>query len=118
MNREEYLTEFEKITSTMLETTRKKNADYSGSSDNPFHNFEMVEQISGRAVTTEQGFLTRMTDKIMRFGTFVKVGVLQVADEKVEDTLLDLAVYCILCVCYLRSKKSTGERIVTSKNTD
>lgn len=105
MNREEYLKTFEEITKTMLETTRKKNADYTNNSDNPFANFEMVELISGGAITTEQGFLTRMTDKIMRLGTFIKSGVLQVADEKVEDTALDLAIYLILFVCYLRSKK-------------
>lgn len=105
MTREQYLVEFQKITETMLATTTAKNKDYSGSGDNPFHNFEMVEQISGGAISTEAGFLTRMTDKLMRFGTFVKVGVFEVADEKLEDTLLDLAVYCILCVCYLRSKK-------------
>jgi hypothetical protein len=63
----------------------------------------MVESIG--FASTEQGFLTRITDKLMRVSTFVKTGILKVADEKVEDTLLDMANYCLLMICYLRSKK-------------
>lgn len=86
----------------MLELTKKKNNDYSKGED-PFKNFTMVE-IMGIA-SAEQGFLTRMTDKMMRLSTFVQDGELMVADEKVEDTLQDLAVYSILMICYLRSKE-------------
>jgi hypothetical protein len=103
MNKEQYLQTFKEITDQMYETTKRKNADYTGDTDNPFKNFEMVESIG--FATTEQGFMTRITDKIMRVSTFVKTGILKVADEKVEDTLLDCAVYCILFVCYLRSKR-------------
>lgn len=103
MNQKEYLAEFKKLTDEMYKITKAKNNDYTGDNDQPFKNFTMVETMG--ASTTEQGFFTRMTDKLMRFAGFIKNGTLQVADEKIEDTLLDLANYCLLCICYLRSKK-------------
>lgn len=103
MNKTEYLAEFKKLTDQMYEITEKKNSDYTGDADQPFKNFTMVETMG--AATTEQGFFTRMMDKLMRFAGFIKNGTLQVSDEKIEDTLLDLANYCLLCICYLRSKK-------------
>ena len=112
MTREQYLKTFEELTAQMLEITKAKNSDYTGDDALPFKNFTMVEEMG--FASTEQGFLTRITDKVMRVSSFVKNGTLQVKDEAVEDTLLDCANYCLLMLCYLRSKK----RIVTSKNTD
>jgi hypothetical protein len=61
--------------------------------------------------SAEQGFFTRMTDKMMRIGGFIKNGTLLVLDEKVEDTLQDLAIYCIIMICYLQDKKvKSGQR--------
>lgn len=96
---------FKEITDKMYETTKRKNSDYTGDSSDAFKNFTMVESITQGGITAEQGFFTRMMDKMMRFAGFVKNGTLQVADEKIEDTVLDLAVYCILFVCYRRSKR-------------
>ncbi len=104
MTRDEYLTEFEALTTKMLEITKKKNSDYTGDDSSPFKNFTMVEQMG--FASTEQGFLTRITDKVMRVSSFVKNGTLQVKDEAVEDTLLDCANYCLLFICYLKSKKN------------
>ncbi len=103
MNKEQYLVRFKEITDEMYEITKRKNSDYTGDATRPFKNFEMVETLG--FATTEQGFMTRITDKIMRVAGFVKNGTLQVVDEKVTDTLLDCANYCILMVCYLESKK-------------
>jgi hypothetical protein len=106
MNTQEFLGEFKKLTEDMYEVAKKKNADYTGDSSSPFKNFTMVETMG--AATTEQGFFTRMMDKLMRFAGFIKNGTLAVSDEKIEDTLLDLANYCLLCICYLRSKRQSG----------
>jgi len=103
MNKKEYLAEFKTLTDEMYRITEMKNSDYTGDVDQPFKNFTMVETMGG--ASTEQGFFTRMTDKLMRFAGFLKNGTLKVTDEKIEDTLLDLANYCLLCICYLRSKK-------------
>ena len=103
MNQEQYLQRFKELTELMYETTKKKNTDYTGGDTQPFKNFEMVEVLG--FATTEQGFMTRITDKVMRIAGFVKNGTLQVVDEKVTDTLLDCATYCLLMICYLESKK-------------
>lgn len=87
----------------MYEITKAKNSDYTGDNTDPFKNFKQVESFG--ALTAEQGFFTRMTDKMARIASFIKQGTLQVKDESVEDTLLDLANYCLLMICYLQSKK-------------
>jgi len=102
MHRADYLKEFEKITSDMLETTKKKNADYSAGSNDAFGNFRMVEHLG--IADVEVGMLTRMTDKISRISSFVKNGELQVKDESVYDTLKDLAVYSIIMAIYIKSE--------------
>jgi len=56
-------------------------------------------------ITTEQGFLTRMMDKMKRIASFAEKGELQVKDESVTDTLRDLANYACLLAGYIESKK-------------
>lgn len=94
--------------------TAAKNADYTGASDTPFYNFETVERL--KICSTEQGFLTRMTDKLARISSIVATGKTHVKDESVADTLLDLANYSIILACYLRWKKEStadsGQEVV------
>lgn len=104
-----YLENFKKITEEMYEITYRKNSDYTGDTSDPFKNFTMVETMG--VATAEQGFFTRMNDKMMRFAGFIKNGTLKVADEKIEDTLMDLAVYCILLICYRRSKRQNQDTL-------
>lgn len=56
-------------------------------------------------IKTEQGFLTRMMDKMKRISSFVEKGELQVKDESVTDTLRDLANYSCLLAGYIKSQK-------------
>lgn len=105
MNKQEYLAYHRAMCDRMIEITAKKNHDYTGVSDDPFSNFCTVQELG--ICTTEQGFLTRMTDKFKRIISFVQKGVLLVADESVEDTLIDLANYCILFAGYIKSKRET-----------
>ena len=54
-------------------------ADYSGGKDgsDPFLNFKAVEHL-GMGVTTEQGFLVRLADKIRRLSGFYNTGTFKV----------------------------------------
>ena len=106
VSQEEYLAMFKQITEEMYELTKRKNKDYTGGIDDAFRNFTMIEEISRGGVTTEQGFFTRIMDKIMRISTFISKNDFEVKDEKIEDTLLDLCVYTLLFLCYIRSKQS------------
>jgi len=103
MTKAEYI-EFHKIAcAKMVETTKAKNSDYTGIGDDPFANFDRVETLG--ITDTYRGFLVRMVDKLSRVTSFVQKGVLEVKDESVEDTLFDLANYCILLAAYIKSKK-------------
>lgn len=103
MNGKEFVEFHKEQVLRMNEIVKRKNHDYTGDNGDAFANFKVVEQMG--ICSTEQGFLTRMMDKMMRVSTFVQKGTLQVADEAVEDTLLDLANYSLLMVGYIRDKK-------------
>jgi len=91
----------------MLDIARRKNADYAGEGFDPFANFTRVEVLG--IATTEQGFLTRMTDKLCRINNILKSGKTHVKDESVKDTLRDLANYSMLLVAYLEWKRLATE---------
>jgi hypothetical protein len=85
-----------------VEISKKKNADYTGATSDPFANLRSVEALG---IPTEIGLLTRMSDKMSRLASFVQKGELQVKDESAQDTLLDLANYCALFAGYIEAKK-------------
>lgn len=80
-----------------------KNADYTSDSGDAFFNFSRVEMLGIASV--EQGFLTRMLDKFCRLISFSRKKHLEVQNESVEDTLLDLANYCILFAGFIKSRR-------------
>jgi hypothetical protein len=98
------VSKFVAITEKMADTTRRKYSDYAGANGarDAFANLRMVETFG--VLTTEQGIFTRMSDKFARLASFLANKTLKVKDESIEDTLLDLANYCILLVVYLRHK--------------
>lgn len=89
----------------IVETMRRKNADYTGATDDPFANFKAVE--TAGVCSTEQGIVVRMHDKLSRVGSLLKTGKAQVQDESVQDTLKDLAAYSLILADYL-SQKAKG----------
>lgn len=105
MTKEEYLEFHQKCCQRMVETTKAKNSDYTGGSQDPFANFQQIGHLVQLPHVVAIGFLTRMSDKFSRIGSFITKGSLLVKDESVEDTLIDLANYCILMAGYLRSQK-------------
>lgn len=102
MNKEEYFSFAESFFAKCVETSKKKNADYTGGSPDPFSNFTSVEVLGIKA---EIGFITRMFDKMKRISSFVHNGELQVKDESVIDTLQDLANYSALLAGFIKSKQ-------------
>lgn len=102
MTKEQYFEFAENFFGECVEISKRKNADYTGKNIDPFSNFQSVEVLG---IKTEQGFLTRMMDKMKRIASFVENGELQVKDESVKDTLRDLANYSCLLAGYIESKK-------------
>lgn len=93
----------------MVKTAKAKNADYAGACKDPFGNFKLVETLNIASV--EQGFMTRITDKLSRINSLTK-NTAQVKDESIQDTLLDLANYSILMDLYLNHNNQTNEKEV------
>lgn len=89
---------FEETLTKMLEIQRAKNHDYAGFNNDPFKNFKMVEQFG--VCSVEQGIIVRMTDKLSRITNLIKTEA-AVNDEKITDTLIDLANYSIILKCYI-----------------
>lgn len=102
MTKAEYIKLHADLCQRMIDITKAKNSDYTGKGDDPFANFRQVE-LDG-ICSTELGFLTRMSDKWSRIRSLMSTnGVGQVKDESLEDTLLDMANYCLLLIGFRRS---------------
>lgn len=99
MKQHEYLDFHAEFCEKMNKIAESKSHDYSGV-DNIFNNFTAADP-----EWTEIGFYTRMMDKMSRIKSFIKSGDLQVKDESVADTLMDLANYSILLAAYLSKDK-------------
>jgi hypothetical protein len=102
MTKQDYFDFSQAFFNECIEISKRKNADYTGGDSDPFSNFKSVEVLG---IGTEQGFLTRMMDKMKRIASFVEQGQLQVKDESVTDTLRDLANYSCLLAGYIKSKQ-------------
>lgn len=85
--------EFTKLTRQMLETFKKKNADYGDSTTQTFKEFGLMS------------YAVRLNDKLNRVKSFCKKGVLEVKEEKIIDTLMDMSAYCLLAVMDIKNQK-------------
>lgn len=89
---------FNDILAEMQALHDKKAADY-GRDEDPFANVRASEDFN---VPGWQGCLIRANDKMRRLQTYSKKGKL--ANEGVEDSLLDLAVYSVIALVLWREK--------------
>ena len=103
MTKDDYFQFAEKFFGDCIETSRKKNSDYTGVNADPFANFKVIEVYN---IPAEIGFITRMSDKMSRITSFIQKGSLQVEDESVIDTLKDLANYSCLLAALIKSRKN------------
>ena len=82
------------IISDLAETYEAKNADYGDSVGDTYKKFGDVS------------FLTRITDKYNRILSLADKGECgAVKDESIDDTILDMANYCILWLVERRAKE-------------
>lgn len=88
---------FNDLTNEMNELYRKKNSDYGNSFDISLNKYGMIAA------------LTRMSDKFNRLETLILNKSQQVADEKIEDTLMDLASYCVMTLKWMSNDISSNK---------
>lgn len=70
-----------------------KNHDYGNSASDLYNKFGLIS------------YIVRMNDKMNRINTLIKREA-EVKDEKITDTLLDLANYCLLAVADMELDKN------------
>ena len=85
----------EAILNEIRQLYNRKNADYGDSFDKTLDEFGLVASA------------TRMSDKFNRFKSLIK-NPAQVSDEKIEDTLIDLASYAIMTIKWMRQNGVFG----------
>ena len=82
---------FEQLANQLIDTQKRKNADYGSSFDQTLNEFGLVASA------------TRMSDKFNRFKSLMRCGsTARVEDEKIEDTLMDLAAYALMTVEWIK----------------
>lgn len=86
--------QFRQIVNEMADVYEKKNNDYGDSTTDTYLRYGSVS------------FLTRLRDKLNRLDSLLVNGNKHmVADEKVEDTLLDLANYAVIFLMAYQNEK-------------
>lgn len=85
----------ESILNEIRQLHNRKNADYGDSFDKTLDEFGLIASA------------TRMSDKFNRFKSLIK-NPAQVQDEKIEDTLIDLASYAIMTIKWIRQNGVFG----------
>lgn len=90
--------EFAKLTKQMLETFKKKNADYGNSTTQTFKEFGLTS------------YAIRLNDKLNRIKSFCKKGELEVSNESVIDTLKDISVYSVLAIIDIENRSNETKR--------
>ena len=113
MKSAEYFDFADEMCSRCLELSQKKNHDYADPDRREddlfavFANFTAVERLG--ICSTEQGFLVRMMDKIVRIANLVShEHATAVVSESVKDTLDDLHNYSLLMAGFLECVKRHG----------
>ncbi len=93
----------EQITKDLHSLYRAKNNDYGNSVHDTYEKYGLTS------------FLVRMEDKMNRLRSLSSKDAL-VADERIEDTLLDLANYAILATMELKGYDDTPEKITLNED--
>jgi hypothetical protein len=87
---------FKQIVDDMSELYARKNHDYGDSFTQTVDEFGLVAPA------------IRLSDKLNRFKSLIK-SPSQVTDEKLEDTLIDMASYAIMTVIWLKGHDLSGK---------
>ena len=90
-------TDFKIVIDEMLNIFSKKNHDYGDSFEKTMNEFGLVSSA------------VRLSDKMNRFKSLIS-SECEVQDEKIEDTLLDLANYAILTTIWIRKNDLSSNK--------
>lgn len=94
----EYYAFVENTFADMLTLIKRKNADYTAGADDAFANFRRSEP----KIAALDGAWNRWGDKVQRVDAFFFNGKLEVANEGLEDALLDIIGYSVVMLGLLK----------------
>jgi len=97
------MAEFESVLREMKRLHDKKQLDY-GSKTDPFANVRAAEDFG---IPGWLGAVLRANDKMSRLKSFAEKGVL--ANEPIEDSLIDLANYAVIALVLYREALDDGK---------
>ena len=110
MKQEEYMRFHADMCEKARNLSARKSHDYAAPAtrgDDPyaiFANFMQSERLN--ICSVEAGFMVRLSDKLSRMANLTRAGHEQaVADEKLEDTVLDVINYSLLLLAYTKMKR-------------
>ena len=84
---------FNELAQRMCKLYENKNADYGNSFDISLDKYGLIAA------------LTRMSDKFNRMESLILKDDQKVKDEKLEDTMIDLANYAMMTVLWMKNNK-------------
>lgn len=90
---------FEKVVEQMTELYKKKNADYGDGITKNLNSYKIAFP----------SYLFRVKEKAERCLSLQENGEAQVKDEKLTDTLLDIANYAVILVAWLQNKSESSD---------
>lgn len=100
---------FDKLLAKMSELHRQKRSDYTGLTGDILHNYRQSSRLAG--ISMEQGMFARLCEKVIRLSSvYSKGGETEVSDEKIDDTLLDLAVISLLMIIAREEGATNGNQ--------
>lgn len=103
MTKQELFELHQEVSAKCLDTLKKKSADYTAISKDPFANFKGSEFLG---VEPEIGVLIRIMDKFKRIESYIRKGELKVEDEGVLDSLEDSINYIILIYGMIKDRQN------------
>jgi hypothetical protein len=102
ISREDFMLAIEKIFDRGYQIIKAKNNDYAGEvTDDQFRNFRSAPIVG---VPVARGILVRIMDKITRISNLLDQEA-AVADEKIDDTLIDAINYLAILLVYLKLQR-------------
>jgi hypothetical protein len=90
MQKNNKATQFKSIANGLADLYEKKNSDYGDSFGRSYEKYGSISS------------LTRISDKFNRLESLMLGKEQKVQDEKVEDTLADMASYCIMTIMEMK----------------
>lgn len=106
MNTQDIIRMHEALCAQAQDLMKRKQADYTNGTDQPFRNFALGPSMG--VGTVPSGIFIRFLDKVSRLATYIHKGKFQV-NESLSDTIVDAINYLVLLKASVILEESKAE---------